>query len=218
MGERALLWLVAGCLSLQPLSTDLYLGSLPHLARYFGASVSAAQMTLTIFVTGIGLAQLVAGPLADRLGRRPVALGGCALYLAASLACALAPAIGVLIAARLLQALGCCCVLVAARTAVRDRYEAAAGAAVIARASSLLALVPLVGPVVGGYTQVWFGWRAAFVIHAAFAALLLAASLRWLRETHAGPIATRCVSRASSPATRASRPTRSSGAMRSPAR
>jgi DHA1 family bicyclomycin/chloramphenicol resistance-like MFS transporter len=187
MGDRALLWLVAGYLSLQPLSTDLYLGSLPHLAHYFGAPVSAAQLTLTIFVTGVGLAQLVAGPLADRFGRRPVALGGCAVYLLASLACAGAPDIRVLVAARLLQALGCCCVLVAARTIVRDRYDPASGAAVIARASSLLALVPLFGPVLGGYTQVWFGWRAAFVIHALFALLLLAASLRWLRETHARP-------------------------------
>lgn len=187
MGDRALLWLVAGCLSLQPLSTDLYLGSLPHLARYFDAPVSAAQMTLTIFVTGIGLAQLVAGPLSDRFGRRPVALGGCAVYFVASLACAGAQGIGVLVAARLVQALGCCCVLVAARTVVRDRYEPAAGASVLARASSLLALVPLFGPVIGGYAQVWFGWRAAFFVHAAFSLALLAAGLRWLRETHAAP-------------------------------
>jgi len=184
MGARTLLWLVAGYLSLQPLSTDLYLGSLPHLARYFGVGAPAAQLTLTIFVTGIGLAQLLAGPLSDRFGRRPVALGGCVVYLFASLLCAAAPTISVLVAGRLLQALGCCCVLVAARTIVRDSYAPAAGAAVIARASSILALVPLFGPVLGGYTQVWFGWRAAFVIHAAFAVVLLAASLRALRETH----------------------------------
>lgn len=184
MGPRTLLWLVAAFLSLQPLSTDLYLGSLPHLARHFGVGAPAAQLTLTIFVTGIGCAQLLAGPLSDRYGRRPVALGGCAVYLLASLLCAVAPTIAILVGGRLLQALGCCCVLVAARTIVRDSYSPTAGAAVIARASSILALVPLVGPVLGGYLQVWFGWRAAFVIHALFALVLLAVSLRALRETH----------------------------------
>ena len=187
MSDRALLWLVAGYLSLQPLSTDLYLGSLPHLARYFGVPASAAQWTLTIFVTGFGLSQLLAGPLSDRYGRRPVALCGCALYVAASALCAAAPVMPLLLLGRLLQAIGCCCVIVAARTVIRDRYSPAAGAAVIARASSILAFVPLFGPVIGGYTQVWFGWRAAFVIHTAFALVLGAASLRWLTETHATP-------------------------------
>lgn len=187
MTDRALLWLVAGCMSLQPLSTDLYLGSLPHLARYFGTGASAAQATLTVFVIGVGIAQLLAGPLADRFGRRPLALGGCLTYVLASVVCAVAPSMSILIVGRLLQALGCCSVLVAARTIIRDRYAPAQGAAVIARASSLLAFVPLFGPALGGYTQVWWGWRAAFVIHALCAALLLVAGLRWLRETHAAP-------------------------------
>ena len=187
MSDRALLWLVAGCMSLQPLSTDLYLGSLPHLARYFGVPASAAQLTLTIFVIGFGLAQLIAGPLSVRFGRRPVAPGGCALYVAASVMCAAAPVITLLIGGRLLQAIGCHCVIVAARTIIRDRYTPAAGAAVIARASSILVCVPLFGPITGGYTQVWFGWRAAFMIHTGFALVLAAASLRWLEETHVSP-------------------------------
>lgn len=187
MNDRVLLWLVAGYLSLQPLSTDLYLGSLPHLAHYFGVGVPAAQATLTVFVIGVGVAQLLAGPLADRFGRRPVALGGCLTYVLASVLCALAPSIATLIGARLLQALGCCSVLVAARAIIRDRHDPAASAAVIARASSILAFVPLFGPVIGSYTQVWFGWRAAFVIHALCASLLLVATMHWLRETHPTP-------------------------------
>ena len=187
MSDRLLLWLIAGYLSLQPLSTDLYLGSLPHLARYFGVPPSAAQATLIVFVFGFGVAQLLAGPLSDRFGRRPVALGGCAVYVLASLLCALAPSVAVLIAGRLGQALGCCSVVVAARTVIRDRYDPATGAAVIARASSILAFVPLVGPILGGYAQIWFGWRAAFYIHAVCAIALLGVSLRWLGETHAAP-------------------------------
>ena len=161
MTDRALLWLVAGCMSLQPLSPDLYLGSPPHLGRYFGTGASAAQATLTVFVIGVGIAQLLAGPLADRFGRRPLALGGCLTYVLASVVCAVAPSMSILIVGRLLQALGCCSVLVAARTIIRDRYAPAQGAAVIARASSLLAFVPLFGPALGGYTQGWGGRRAA---------------------------------------------------------
>lgn len=187
MGDRALLWLVAGYFSLQPLSTDLYLGSLPHLAQYFHAGASAAQATLSVFVIGFGFSQLLAGPLSDRLGRRPVALGGCVLYVLASLSCAMASTMPWLVYARLVQAVGCCCAIVAARTIIRDSYEPAAGAAVIARASSIFALVPLLGPVVGGYTQIWFGWRAAFAVQTGFGLMLLVVSLRWLRETNRQP-------------------------------
>jgi len=158
------LLLIASAFSLQPLSTDLYLPSLPHLSRYFGVPAGAVQITLTLFVFGFGLAQLAVGPLSDRYGRRPVALGGYALYLAASLLCALAPTLFVLSCGRLLQAIGCCSVVVAARALVRDRFEPARGAQLLARSSSLLAFAPLLGPIVGGYTEVWLGWRAAFAL------------------------------------------------------
>ncbi|MCX8017626.1 MAG: MFS transporter, partial [Rhodocyclaceae bacterium] len=70
MNPTTLLWLIAGCLMLQPLSTDLYLASLPHLATDFSATPAAVQQTLTLFAAGFGLAQLISGPLSDRYGRR----------------------------------------------------------------------------------------------------------------------------------------------------
>jgi len=160
--ERLALLLLASGFSLQPLSTDLYLPSLPSLSRYFAVTPAAIQTTLTLFVLGFGVTQLLAGPLSDRYGRRPVALGGYAVYCAASLLCACASSLTVLLVGRLLQAIGCCGVVVAARALVRDSYEPAAGAQLLARSSSLLALAPLIGPVLGGYCQVWLGWRAAF--------------------------------------------------------
>lgn len=108
MSPATLLWLIAGSLMLQPLSTDLYLASLPHLATDFGVTPAAVQKTLSLFVIGFGVAQLISGPLSDRFGRRPVLLGGMAIYIAASLACALAPTLELLIAARFVQAIGCC--------------------------------------------------------------------------------------------------------------
>ncbi|MDP1956588.1 MAG: MFS transporter, partial [Rhodocyclaceae bacterium] len=69
MSPSALLWLIVGCLMLQPLSTDLYLASLPHLATDFGVTPAAVQQTLSLFVIGFGVAQLISGPLSDRFGR-----------------------------------------------------------------------------------------------------------------------------------------------------
>jgi len=193
MSPTTTLWLIAGCLMLQPLSTDLYLASLPHLVSAFDVTPAAVQQTLSLFVIGFGLAQLVSGPLSDRFGRRPVLLWGLAAYIAASLACALAPTLPLLVAMRFVQALGCCTAVVVARALVRDAYPPAEGARMLAQASSLLALAPLIGPVLGGYLQVWFGWRAAFVFHTGFGIVLLMTTGRLLRETnlHPSPQATR---------------------------
>src|SRR5512137_3121089 len=116
--DRATVVLVGCFLMLQPLATDFYLASLPGLTRTFAASIPTVQLTLSVFILAFGTMQLVIGPLSDRIGRRPVILGGLALYLLASFACALAPSIELLIAARALQAVGCCAAVVVARAIV----------------------------------------------------------------------------------------------------
>jgi len=184
MRPTTLLLLITGCLMLQPLSTDLYLASLPHLTGYFDATPAAVQQTLSLFVIGFGSAQLVSGPLSDRYGRRPVLLGGLGVYIVASIACGLAPTLPTLIAARFVQAVGCCTAVVVARAIIRDAYPPTEGARMIAKASSLLSLAPILGPIAGGYLQVSFGWRAAFVVLTAFGTLMAVASWRWLRETN----------------------------------
>lgn len=184
MSATTLLWLVTGCMMLQPLSTDLYLASLPGMALDFAVSPAAVQQTLSLFVFGFGTAQLVSGPLSDRYGRRPVLIGGLALYLVSGLACALAPGLAWLIAARFVQAIGCCTAVVVARAIVRDAYSPAEGARVMARALSLLALAPILGPILGGYLQVGFGWRAAFVALALAGLAVWVAAMRHLRESN----------------------------------
>ncbi len=179
-----ILLLVIGLLMLQPLSTDLYLASLPGLASGFGVPASTVQLTLSVFVLGFGGAQLIIGPLSDRFGRRPVLLWGLALYTSASVLCALAPGIVLLIGARFLQALGCCSAIIIARAIVRDAYAPGDSPRVIARASSWFALGPLLGPIHGSYLQVAFGWRAAFVALSLLGALLLAAVALRLPETN----------------------------------
>ncbi|HEY5798980.1 MAG TPA: multidrug effflux MFS transporter [Burkholderiaceae bacterium] len=187
-----ILALMIALLMLQPLSTDLYLASLPGLATIFSASAATVQLTLSLFVIGFGAAQLVIGPLSDRYGRKPVLLGGLALYCVASVLCASAHTIGLLIAARFLQALGCCSAIVIARAIVRDAYEPDDSVKVIARASTWLSLAPLLGPILGSYLQVTFGWRAAFVALTTLSVCVFAAVLLRLPETnmHKNPRAT----------------------------
>ncbi|CAG1011281.1 Inner membrane transport protein YdhC [Rhizobiaceae bacterium] len=185
--ERGLTILVGLFLMLQPLATDFYLASLPGLSVRFDVPPSTVQLTLSFFVAGFGAMQLVSGPMSDRWGRRPVLLAGLALYVVASLACAASPGIGVLIAARFAQAVGCCTVVVIARAIVRDAFEPAAGARVLARASSLLAIGPMAGPIVGSLLEVRYGFRAAFLMIAALGAVLLAVAARRLPETLAQP-------------------------------
>lgn len=193
LAETTVLLLVGFSLMLQPLSTDLYLASLPGLTRYFDTSVATVQLTLSVFIVGFGTMQLISGPLSDRFGRYPVLLAGLSLYVAASVGCALAPTIAVLIAGRFLQAVGCCTAVVIARAVIRDLYDPLTGARKFAQASSLLAAGPLLGPIAGSYLEVTFGWRAAFVVVALISAGLLAATFAKLNETNAllNPAATR---------------------------
>lgn len=179
-----ILALVASFLMLQPLSTDLYLASLPSLGNVFGAPPATVQLTLSMFVIAFGGAQLVIGPLSDRFGRRPVVIIGLALYVLASLLCAVSPSIELLIAARFVQALGCCSAIIIARAIVRDAYAPEDAGRVVARASTWLSIAPITGPILGSYLQVTFGWRAAFVALSILSALVLAAVLLRLPETN----------------------------------
>lgn len=182
--ERALVVLIGLCFMLQPLATDAYLPSLPGLVRTFDAGIATVQLTLSLFVLTFGTGQLVAGPVSDRFGRRPVLVAGLALYVVASLACALAPSLAFLIVARIFQAAGCCTVLAVARAIVRDVFTPQAGARAIAQASTILAAAPLLGPILGGALEVRFGFRAIFVVLALFAAMLVTLTLARFAETN----------------------------------
>ncbi|MFZ5790239.1 MAG: multidrug effflux MFS transporter [Pseudomonadota bacterium] len=185
--------LLAMLVALGPISTDLYLPSLPSLMRAFDADVAEVQLTLSLFLAGLALSQLVYGPLSDRFGRRPVLLVGLALYVAASIACMLAPTIEFLIVFRFLQALGACVGPVLCRAVVRDVYGKEGAARVLSYLAAAMAVAPLLGPILGGYLQVWFGWRANFAALTLYGALGLAGAAAMLPETnpHPDPLATR---------------------------
>jgi len=155
--------LLTALVALGPISTDLYLPSLPGLARSFGVGQSDVQLTLSVFLVGLAAAQLIYGPLSDCFGRRPVLLVGLCIYLAASIACMLSPSIQALVAARFVQATGACVGPVLGRAIVRDVYGREGAARVLSYMSAAMALAPALGPIIGGFLEVAFGWRANFL-------------------------------------------------------
>ncbi|MFL5156950.1 MAG: MFS transporter, partial [Microvirga sp.] len=109
--------------ALGPLSTVMYLPSLPAIARDLKATTAQTQLTLSAFLLGFAVGQFVYGPISDKVGRRPVLLAGLALFLLASVACTVAASVEMLTAARFVQALGASGPIVLARAMVRDLYE-----------------------------------------------------------------------------------------------
>lgn len=170
-------------LGTQPISTDLYLPSLPSLPVVFGVTVATVQLTLSAMVLAFGIGQLLIGPLADRYGRRRVLLWGLGAYLLASLGAMAAGSVDLLILARMGQGVGIAACVVAARSIVRDLFEPRDGARMLARALMWMSVFPLTAPIIGGWLETTVGWRGAFAVHAAFAALTLAVVARHLPET-----------------------------------
>jgi DHA1 family bicyclomycin/chloramphenicol resistance-like MFS transporter len=179
-----ILLLTAGLSMLQPLSTDLYLSTLPGIAMYFNASVASVQSTLWMFIAAFGIWQLIAGPLSDRFGRYPVVVAGVCTYCIASVLAMLSPSLNVLIASRILQAVGACTCLVGARGFVRDLYTPTEGARMVANAATLMSLAPLIGPLLGAALYVRYGWRSSFALLAGFSLLLACTAAFKLKETN----------------------------------
>jgi MFS transporter, DHA1 family, multidrug resistance protein len=182
--SRAVTALLAVLCAVSPMSTDLYLPSLPHLQRVLAAPVAQVQLTLSVFLVGFACAQLIYGSLSDRFGRRPVLLGGMLVYLAATAACTLAPSIEALIAARFFQAVGACAAPVLARAVVRDVHGPRQAARLLAMIGTAMALAPALAPILGGYIDLWFGWRANFAFLTIFGLAALIAVIAMLAETN----------------------------------
>jgi DHA1 family bicyclomycin/chloramphenicol resistance-like MFS transporter len=172
--RRRAAFALALLLGLQPITTDVFLPALPALTADLAAPMSRAQLTMSALILSFGIAQLIWGPVADRIGRRRVLLIGLALHLAASIGATLAASIETLVAWRVLQGAAMAAAVVCARALVRDLYEPVEGAQVMSLGLSGLALIALLGPVLGGLAADAGGWRAALALVAVAAALTLA--------------------------------------------
>ena len=161
MHANLVILLLALSIGLQPVSTDLYLPSLPSLAQDLQASVGMVQYTLTGLLLAFGTSQLLWGPFSDKVGRRPIMLFGLSVYLLAALGCVLSSSIEMLVAWRIVQGFSMGAVITSARAVVRDLYQPAQGARAMSKAMTGLGLMACTSPPLGGFlTQQW-GWQVA---------------------------------------------------------
>ncbi len=168
-----LLILLAALVALGPLTIDMYLPALPGMVDALGTSTSQVQLTISSYLLGFSLFHLVCGPLADRFGRRPVLIGGLALYLMASVACAGAETIEELILFRFLQGVAACVGPTLGRAIARDLFGPRGAARALAYIAMIMALAPAIAPTLGALLLEFYAWPAVFVALGIYAAAVM---------------------------------------------
>jgi len=175
--------ILAAVSAIGPLALNIFLPSIPGLAHFYGVDFGTIQLTFTLYLVGLAVGQLLYGPLSDRFGRRPPLIAGLVLFVVTSFICALGPPLELLVATRILQAIGGCSGIVLARAIVRDLYGRDKAASMIGYITMAWVLAPMMAPSLGGLLYVNFGWQSTFVFVGAAGFLVLLASWRWLHET-----------------------------------
>ncbi|MCF6775185.1 multidrug effflux MFS transporter [Thiotrichales bacterium 19X7-9] len=166
------------------ISMDIFVPSIPSIVNYFHSKATTVQWTLTIFMFGSGIGQLIFGPLVDRFGRRKIVLIGTSIYFIGTLLCFFAPSINLLILARLFQSIGACSLIVVAYAIVRDIYSVEKGATMYSKLGSVTMIAPVTAPLLGGYLMLLFNsWRATFGFLLLFAIVTLIVSYCFISET-----------------------------------
>jgi DHA1 family bicyclomycin/chloramphenicol resistance-like MFS transporter len=181
--RHAPLWLLALFTFSGTLAMHIFVPALPYAAESLHVGAGTMQLTVSLYIAGLALGQLVYGPVSDRFGRRPTLMIGLALYTVAGLGAALAPDAGSLIAARLFQALGGCAGLVLGRAIVRDTATTQEAARRLALMNLMVTIGPGVAPLLGAALAATFGWRSIFYALTALGVVNLVFTWRLLPET-----------------------------------
>lgn len=167
-----------------PLAIDIYLPALPQISTAFDVEHALAQDTITLFLFAMGIGQLFAGPLADKVGRRAVALGGITIYSVSALLAWSAQNIEWMLAARLLQGLGACATSVAAFATVRDIFGPEKSGKMISYLNGAICFIPALAPILGSWLTQQFGWRSNFSFMAIFAVVVFVLMVVGMKETN----------------------------------
>ncbi|TEW46470.1 multidrug effflux MFS transporter [Psychromonas algicola] len=168
---------------LSPLAIDIYLPSMPEMAAEFSVSDTQVQSTLVLFILAMGIGQILIGPLADRFGRRPIALFGILLYIASSLFAAMVVDFQYLQLARVLQGIAACATSIVVFSAVRDSFNMQQSAHYYSYLNGVICVIPALAPTLGGFLALQFGWRSTFIFMMLFAILVLFIVIFKLPET-----------------------------------
>ena len=182
-GSLLLILFVGGLVAVGPLSTDMYIPALPAIRVGFGSTVTLVQLTFSVFLVGFAIGQLIVGPLGDRFGRRPVLLGGMAIYAVMSLAAGLAPSVEWLIVLRFFQALGAASAWVLSRAIVRDLHPPEETIRIIGYTTGIMGALSALVPTTGGLLAQTLGWQAIFFTIAGFSLVYLVVIALWFDET-----------------------------------
>ncbi|TKI04586.1 multidrug effflux MFS transporter [Martelella alba] len=169
--------------ALGPVCTDLYLPALPAIQQELGSGTALVQMTLTASLIGLGVGQLIFGPLSDRLGRKGPLMLSLAIFILSSIACARIDNVPLLIIMRFVQGLAGAGGSVLSRAVARDKYHGNTLVAFFALLMAINGVAPVISPVIGSYIASIWGWRDIFTIMAVLGILLLASSVCWIAET-----------------------------------
>ena len=174
-------------IAIGPFTMQVLVPSLPSMGEALGASTATVQLTVTLYLLAVGAGQLFYGPLSDRFGRRPLLMGGLALYAVASLGAALAPDVTGVVVARMLQAAGACAGVVLARAVIRDVWPREQSASVLGYVTMGMTIAPMFAPIIGSLLEMVFGWRATMLACLAFVVPLALVAWRRLPETLPAP-------------------------------
>ena len=166
-----------------PFSIDTYLPSLPSISKSLHASAPEVQQTMTAFLFFFAVMSLWHGAISDAYGRRRLTLICLAIFAAASLGCATAVNVNVLMVFRALQGATAGAGMIVGRAVVRDLFDGAAAQRLMSHVATIFTIAPVVAPVAGGYLQTWFGWRSIFILLIFLSTFLLISTSRWLPET-----------------------------------
>ncbi len=179
-----LLAVLAGLGMVGPFSIDTVFPAFGDLQREFAITPAAAQQLLSVYLVSFAAMSLWHGPISDAVGRRPVVLAGCTVYVVASVGCALAPSFGLLLALRAVQGVSAGAGAIVSRAMVRDLYDGPTAQRVMSHIAMIFGLAPAVAPVVGGLLLTVTDWRGIFVFLTGFGGLLVVAAATILPETH----------------------------------
>lgn len=166
----------------------IFIPAMPAAARDLQTAPATVQLTITLYLVGLAVGQLVYGPMSDRLGRRPMVLASLGLYFVGILLAIPATSIEALVVARVLQSLGACGALVLGRAMVRDISSGEAAAKTFAVLLTCMTLTPTLAPGIGGLIEAAFGWRSIFVVLAGIVGTLGLVTLLTLPETNLRPL------------------------------